>query len=102
MTKVIQVNCDKVWLIAKVILWLLASVAVSYITYVGYGIMINGYDYKTNICDIDPSNMFCHTIHHSPIPALFILGIVLDSINCIFFWLVVNHRYKIIELRCKD
>jgi hypothetical protein len=101
MTKVLEINCDHAILVIKLTLWVLASIAVSYITIAGYGLMINGYDYKTSTCDNDPSNMFCKTIHHSPIADVFILGIILDIIDGVFFWLVINHKYKIVELRCK-
>ena len=102
MTKVVEVNCDKVWLVVKISLWILASIAISYITWQGYNFAVNGFDYKSSMCDIDSKNSFCFTIHHSPIYEILMIGLLLDLIDSVFFWLVINNKYKIIELRCKN
>lgn len=97
MTKVIGINCHKWLRIIGIILWSGATIGLGVGEYFGYDHLING---DPNSCHEDIKSWQNLCIQNSKDP----IGITLVSIvnigNITGMWLVINNKYKFVEIKC--
>jgi len=101
MTKVIGINCHKWLRIISITLWSGFTIGIGYSVYYSYDHTING-DVDHCKAQIDVSNGWygvCLTQTKWD-PTILYLIIAVNVGNVFSMWLVINHKYKFVELKC--
>lgn len=101
MTKTIELNCKRIWKITGISLWSLATVGLVIGLYFGYNNAFIGV--ANEGCGQLPSGWKEMCLNNKIKDNSLLIGTLVGNIgNIIGIWLVINYKYKFIELKCKQ
>ena len=101
MTYVQYINCDKWKKVIGISLWVGASIGLGFSEYICYEYYQNGYDpgYCTIAFSTTSEQNTCIKDHAGNPTGLILVSIV-NVVNYIGIWYVMNNHYRWMEIRC--
>lgn len=106
MTKTIKINCHAWWIRIGISLWVLTTVGLGYSIYYDY-VLVYPHDTAQILehCKNLPSGWKedCIIKNLAPQdPSGLYLSLLLNACNFVGMWIVINNKYKFIEIKCFD